>query len=89
MAKRGAPGEDGLRKHRLLAMKNTHLPRSFLPAAVLGFALAIGAAKLPAASIVDFANPGTVLNNGTFTLGFTFQVNSTISVDGLGFFGDG
>ena len=70
-------------------MKKTHSPRSFLPTVALGFAFAIGAAKLPAASIVDFTNPGTVLNNGAFTLGFTFQVNSTISVDGLGFFGDG
>lgn len=70
-------------------MKKTHSPRSFLPTVALGFAFAIGAAKLPAASIVDFTNPGTVLNNGAFTLGFTFQVNSTISVDGLGFFDDG
>ncbi len=63
--------------------------RSFLAIFALSFALDFSAAKLSAVSIVDFANPGIVLNNGAFTLGFTFQVNSTISVDGLGFFDDG
>jgi hypothetical protein len=41
-----------------------------------------------AQNIVDFTSPSVDLTNGAWSLGFAFQVNSPISVDGLSFYDD-
>src|ERR1035438_5798290 len=40
----------------------------------------------PAANLVDFSSPGPLFSGSTWSLGFEFQVNSSITLTGLGTF---
>jgi hypothetical protein len=52
----------------------------------VGLMLFVVVALAPAATLVNFASPGIEADNNSWSLGFAFEVNSSITLTGLGAF---
>jgi hypothetical protein len=54
--------------------------------AVLAFLILCGSLSVSAQTAISFSSPGTISNNGNWSLGWEFSTNTSLNVTALGFF---